>query len=163
MPRLPERLHPYPACCFYHNHRLYVLIYHGAFWFFQFISKKARTSLRRTLKTLTLLFFLQRSVLIVLKANPSTFLVCADFLLATVLDEVLNGRFRAGKDILDCLLSGDILNLSAAKLKLIGQISCIGVRNIGHHRFPNLAFDFEGWLVNAPGTYVKFFPIAVQR
>ena len=31
--------------------------------------------------------------------------------------------------------------------KLIGQISRIGVRNIGHHRFPNLAFDFEGWLV----------------
>ena len=92
---------------------------------------------------------MQRSVLTVLKANPSTFLVCADFLLATVLDEVLNGRFHAGKDILDCLFSGDILNLSAAKFKLIGQISRIGVRNIGHHRFPNLAFDFEGWLVKA--------------
>ena len=51
MPRLPKRLHPYPACCFYHNHRLYVLIYHGASWFLKKKKKKARTSLRRTLKT----------------------------------------------------------------------------------------------------------------
>lgn len=85
----------------------------------------------------------------VLETNPSAFLFRTDFLLTTVFDEVLDSGLVPGEDALYRLLSGDILNLSAAKLELIGQISRIGVRDIGHHRLPNLAFDFERWLIKA--------------